>query len=176
MRQFRVLESTDGVTIDATISVDANSPAFTGTELAEIYLIDDPRSSCGIRARQAARERMITMCEDIVVAVSCAEQAALQSRELATDQEREAAYCRGETDSRKEAEAKHASNAATIASMQTRHVDDFEVIKTLRSQLATFQQSEAQRAHLAQSRRNQRAAQRQKPKTSTAKPAHKRKQ
>ena len=35
MRQFRVLESTDGVTIDATISIDANSPAFTGAELAD---------------------------------------------------------------------------------------------------------------------------------------------
>jgi len=81
MPQFRVLESSGGITVDALVTVDANSHQFSPAEQAHISQLHDPRSTAGSAARDTVRECLIALCDNIDEEISHVDFTTTQSLE-----------------------------------------------------------------------------------------------
>lgn len=80
MPQFRVLESSGGITVDALVTVDANSHQFTPAEQAHVSQLHDPRSTAGSNARGEARRLLVHLCDNIANTISDTEASASNMR------------------------------------------------------------------------------------------------
>lgn len=65
MPQFRVLESSGGITVDALVTVDANSHRFTPRLQPFVAEIADPLSQSGKSVRSTARDWLETICGEV---------------------------------------------------------------------------------------------------------------
>ena len=81
MPQFRVLESSGAITVDALVTVDANSHQFTPAEQAHISQLHDPHSTAGSAVRDTVRECLIALCDNIDEEISHVDFTTTQSLE-----------------------------------------------------------------------------------------------
>ena len=81
MPQFRVLESSGGITVDALVTVDANSHQFTPAEQAQVCELDNPRSVSGSKLRRCVRNALTDLCDNVGQEISSVEFNATLERE-----------------------------------------------------------------------------------------------
>ena len=81
MPQFRVLESSGGITVDALVTVDANSHQFTPAEQAQVSELDNPRSVSGSKLRRCVRATLTNLCEEIDDEISSVEFCRIQDEQ-----------------------------------------------------------------------------------------------
>lgn len=73
MPQFRVLESSGGITVDALVTVDANSHQFSPAEQAQVCELDNPRSVSGSKLRCCVRNALTDLCDNVGQEISSVE-------------------------------------------------------------------------------------------------------
>jgi len=81
MPQFRVLESSGGITVDALVTVDANSHQFSPAEQAHVSELHDPRSDAGSSLRRVVRSTLTDLCEYVNDEISRVEFSVTQDRQ-----------------------------------------------------------------------------------------------
>lgn len=81
MPQFRVLESSGGITVDALVTVDANSHQFSPAEQAQVCELDNPRSVSGSELRRCVRNALTDLCDNVGQEISSVEFNATLERE-----------------------------------------------------------------------------------------------
>ena len=81
MPQFRVLESSGGITVDALVTVDANSHQFSPAEQAQVCELDNPRSVSGSKLRRCVRNALTDLCDNVGQEISSVEFNATLERE-----------------------------------------------------------------------------------------------
>ena len=81
MPQFRVIESSGAITVDALVTVDANSQQFSPAEQAQVCELDNPRSVSGSKLRRCVRNALTDLCDNVGQEISSVEFNATLERE-----------------------------------------------------------------------------------------------
>ena len=81
MPQFRVIESSGAITVDALVTVDANSHQFSPAEQAQVCELDNPRSVSGSKLRRCVRNALTDLCDNVGQEISSVEFNATLERE-----------------------------------------------------------------------------------------------